>query len=544
MAPDGANQPEKNRGFSRRDPQWQHGYARRVSHDLNDVFWERHRKHWASLEAPSADALHHYAPVAAFVGAFLGCLTTLHLSASGIVPGIASALATTALCGQLLLTRTTSLFPGEIFPAFYGGTFAGMTPVFWLMSDASSRSVAPVEALSISLSIVCGLAFFIVTKIDARSGAPLASGCGGRSGAIATVASFLFVELARLFGADDGAFRSRPEMLDVDPRSAMLACSACMVGIFATLFVLRQRRVASAKPADRTFVASATALIGLIALNLNSSNGAGTLDSFYAGCFLGMSSPERLKGWIQPILGAVVLSAILFQVKIFLPGVGGGLGFAAFVTVAVLVGLSRMTTLMTREMVTPDQRLAAATQAPPSGHVYPDSVNHPKPLNGQTDVKFRQGVLTSRSQIRLLGRGTRVSPSFEPRGSSTLRVLDRSAIVVANLVPAILAIGCFVVFAVVRFNQPPRETVSDQSVPVATVSSALDDAKPTAPTPENLSKVTDPRGYDVPLWSPCTVSGGPNGRDVRCKEYSTQAMSDGEENSTKLYTRWLPLWAH
>src|SRR5215467_11048284 len=49
----------------------------------------------------SADALLDNAPVAAFAGAFLGCLTTLDLSAFGLVPGLASALATVLLCGQL-----------------------------------------------------------------------------------------------------------------------------------------------------------------------------------------------------------------------------------------------------------------------------------------------------------------------------------------------------------------------------------------------------------------------------------------------------------
>lgn len=171
----------------------------------------------------------------------------------------------------------------------------------------------------------------------------MASGHGGRSGAIATVASFFFVELVRLWGADAGFFHgTRADMFGVEPRAAALACFACMVGIVTTLFVLRRQRVASAGIADRIFIASAVALIGLIALHLNSPNDA-LLDAFYAGCFLGMSTPERLKGWIQPVFGAVVLTAVLVLVRTFLPGVGGGLGFAAFVTVAVLVALRRVT---------------------------------------------------------------------------------------------------------------------------------------------------------------------------------------------------------
>jgi hypothetical protein len=68
-----------------------------------------------------------YAPIAAFAGAFSGCSTTLNLAAFGLAPGIASALATALLCGQLLVTRRTKLFPRAFFPALYGGTFGGMT---------------------------------------------------------------------------------------------------------------------------------------------------------------------------------------------------------------------------------------------------------------------------------------------------------------------------------------------------------------------------------------------------------------------------------
>ena len=78
-------------------------------------------------DAPIA-ALGH-APIAAFAGAAVGCLTTEHFSAFGIVPDIASALATALLCGLLLITRTTCLFAGAFFSALYGGIFVGMTPI-------------------------------------------------------------------------------------------------------------------------------------------------------------------------------------------------------------------------------------------------------------------------------------------------------------------------------------------------------------------------------------------------------------------------------
>ena len=75
-----------------------------------------------------------------------------------------------------------------------------MTSVLWLNGIGSDHPVALVGALFVSLSIVCGLAFGAVAIFDNYSGRRLAHGYGGRSGAIATVACVLFVELAFLCG--------------------------------------------------------------------------------------------------------------------------------------------------------------------------------------------------------------------------------------------------------------------------------------------------------------------------------------------------------
>ena len=168
-----------------------------------------------------------YAPVAAFAGAFSGCLTTLNLTAFGLAPGIASALATALVCGQLLVTRTTNLFPSAFFPALYGGTFGGMTSAFGLSDSASGRPAT----MTILLSILCGLAFFVVAKLDARSTAPIASGYGGRAGAIATLASFLFVVLGGLLGADANLFHGvGAGAFTVEPETGGLAFFASRSG--------------------------------------------------------------------------------------------------------------------------------------------------------------------------------------------------------------------------------------------------------------------------------------------------------------------------
>ena len=297
-----------------------------------------------AIGSPSTAALFDGASVAAFAGAFLGCLTTLAFSAIGIVPCIASALATALLCGLLLFTRAAGLFADAFPPALYGGTFGGMTPVIWLSEGGVCHPATLIGPLFISLSSLCGLVFFLVAKLDIRSAAPFGSGYGGRLGAIAAVASFLFVELVGRFGTDVSRFRGIPTGIGVELWAVPLEYLASLGGILSTMFALRQRRVATAGIANRIFNASVVALVGLLAVHLGSPDATSTLEAFYSGCFLGMSTRERLKGSFQPLFGALVLSStMLVLVRAILPGVGGSLGLAAFLTTALLVVFTRAT---------------------------------------------------------------------------------------------------------------------------------------------------------------------------------------------------------
>jgi hypothetical protein len=199
------------------------------------------------------------APVAAFAGAFLGCVTTLGFSVFGILPCVASALATTLLCNLLLATRTAGLFAEAFFPALYGGTFAGMTPVPWPDGGPSVHSALPTGLWFISLSVVCGLAFFIAARLDSRSSVPFGSGYGGRLGAIAAAASCSFVSLAGPSGASAGYFHIIPAA-GAELWATTLGFFACLGGALATMFALRHPRTAAAGGAIRTSVAPAVAL--------------------------------------------------------------------------------------------------------------------------------------------------------------------------------------------------------------------------------------------------------------------------------------------
>jgi hypothetical protein len=161
-------------------------------------------------------------------------------------------------------------------------------------------------------------------------------------GATAAVASFLFVELAGRSGVDVSRFHQVPVgAFSVQSWSTLLELFTCLGGILSTSLALRRRRAAAAGAATRTFISSAVALIGLLTLHVGNPDNTDILEAFYAGCFLGMSTPERLKGWFQFLWGAIVLIGMLVLVRAFLPGLGGCLGLAAFASVAMLPTIIR-----------------------------------------------------------------------------------------------------------------------------------------------------------------------------------------------------------
>src|SRR6516162_6089873 len=278
---------------------------------------------------------------AAFAGGFLGCLVTLELTAIGVMSSLASASTTAVLCGLFLITRAARCLSGAFFPALYGGTFGGMTSVASL-TDNTSHSVIVMAGLFVALSIVCGLAFLAATRIDARSVVPIASGYGGRLGMIAGIASFVFIDLAqRLLGAHSTLLPGIRAASIPEPNMLALKLGACMAGTCVTFFIFRLAAVAEAGNPERIYIASAVAVSGLALLSIFHSNSTGTSGDFYAGCFLGTSSSERLTGWRQTAFGAVVLTATLPVVRAIFPDLGGGLGLAAFFTVAFVSAVSR-----------------------------------------------------------------------------------------------------------------------------------------------------------------------------------------------------------
>jgi hypothetical protein len=85
------------------------------------------------------------------------------------------------MCDAAAPDQTHAWSPiAAFFPTLYGGTFGGMTSVTSPTNNTPAHSVALTVGLFVALSIVCGLAFLVATRVDTRSVVPIASGYEGR----------------------------------------------------------------------------------------------------------------------------------------------------------------------------------------------------------------------------------------------------------------------------------------------------------------------------------------------------------------------------
>ncbi len=272
--------------------------------------------------------------VVAFAGAFLGCLATLHLSALGLSPALASAAVTVVLCAGLVVASPDNLAATTFSSSVYGGSFSGMTPIGQL-GESVARTGLPQEASLYLLSISCGLLFCIFTAIETRRRVVLLQGYGGRLGLLAAIGSLLFVTLGPWLAGQGGSLRlGHLNQFDQELGGSLAILAACLAGTFLTMVMQRLPHVADAGRAARTFVSATLAFAGMATMQAVWPNERCLVDAYYAGCFLGMSSPQRLSGRLQPVVAALALTVVLVQASTVLPLVGGSLGLAAFIAAA------------------------------------------------------------------------------------------------------------------------------------------------------------------------------------------------------------------
>jgi hypothetical protein len=190
-----------------------------------------------------------------------------------------------------------------------------------------------------------------------------------------------------------------------------------------------------------------------------------------------MSSRERLNGWIEAVLGAVVLACLIVWVSIFIPGIGGGLGLAAFVTVAFLVTLKQFTRFVL-------------------------------PINRSENMATQLSTVRSQAGLSV------ANPRFESRRSTWSEISWRPAAAIASLAVAAAVIGGLVW---------PTQFVSKKSISVATAPvSVVDEVTP------------DPAALQAEARSDASDAAAPLGTAEASAVSTASAQNASSENPSEI----------
>ncbi|XUM23086.1 hypothetical protein ACRAVF_06620 [Bradyrhizobium oligotrophicum S58] len=349
--------------------------------------------------------------------------------------------------------------PSTFFSSAYGGSFVGMTPVV-LLNASVIRAGLPLDAAFVLLSLFCGLVFCLGCALDMWLRGGLARGYGGRLGALAAVASFLFVGLAPLLGTEGELFpiARRGALVEQGLGGIALTFALCAVGMLATMAALRWAPVAGSRRAVRIFVAATVAFAGLVVLQLLPSD-APDLDAYSAGCFVGMSSSRRLRSLPQAMVAAVLLTALLILTGPILPSVGGSLGYIAFVSVIFVDAAVR---LFVEAGESPWQTVLAWTRGLVATLAI-FAVLLASELMFQRPVAEPSGPFVNADRAAAPARTTMPSPDEDRRAGMALGEPASAAATAPDLPPQILDPASANPLAA----RPPSETVQESASPAS-----------------------------------------------------------------------------
>jgi hypothetical protein len=272
----------------------------------------------------------------AWVGASLGCIVTLAIAQLGLSTAITSAIVTLVVCWVVDSLKMT--VAAGFYASVYGGSFAGMTDVN-LFRGVGAPEHWQIQAIA-AVCVVVGGFFALIYHLDRTAKTPLAGGFGGRLGAIAFTGTCAALLAAHVFGADVTAYMGVPSVTVISMNLWALKALVAAFGAVATLKLLRSKNELS--PAKKIIFATTFATVGLSCLYVLSQGDGSLMGAFYAGCFLGMSAPERIPSAKWAVLGGLAIVPFLWLTAGLAPGVGGGLGLSAALAVAVLAATKHL----------------------------------------------------------------------------------------------------------------------------------------------------------------------------------------------------------
>jgi len=268
-----------------------------------------------------------------FLHVIFGSVATSALLVAGVEPVLASSGVTVFY----LLVASVLRFKRQQPAAVFCGTFAGMTSIFVFFNRAPF-SLGFSRLIYLCIAIVTGSLYVLIMYFEHKLPKRLFSGYGGRLGAIAFIGSVscLMITglLIRLISGDfqvvvlkDSAAFSEKAPL------AMILASA--LGSFLTR-VLAKNLNSTIPGLNVVLSASVCGFVGGIIFLFLPTWGPMASLYWYAGNFAGMSSTSILDSHARILLAGAITGVFLARLHYYGSGVGGLLGFSAFLAVIVL----------------------------------------------------------------------------------------------------------------------------------------------------------------------------------------------------------------
>ena len=268
-----------------------------------------------------------------FVHVIFGSVATSALLAAGVDPVLASSGATVFYLIIAFLLRFKRQQPAAVFC----GTFAGMTS-FFVFFNKAPFSLGLAILVYLCIAIVTGSLYVLIMHFEHKLPKQSFNGFGGRLGAIAFIGSAACLIttglLIRLFSGDFQVVVLK-DSVTFSEKAPMVMVLASALGSLLTRILGKE--IKSTIPGlNITLSASACGFVGGLVFLLLPPLGPIASLYWYAGNFAGMSSTSILHSHPRILLAGAITGVFLAGLHYYGSGIGGLLGFSAFLAVIVL----------------------------------------------------------------------------------------------------------------------------------------------------------------------------------------------------------------
>ena len=268
-----------------------------------------------------------------FLHVIFGSVATSALLAAGVHPVLASSGATVFYLVVASLFRFRRQQPAAMFC----GTFAGMTS-FFVFFNRAPFSLGFSILIYLCIAILTGCLYVLVMHFEHRLPKQLFNGHGGRLGAIAFVGSAACLVttglLIRLFSGDFQVVVLK-DSATFSEKAPLVMILASALGAFLTRILAKD--IKSTVPGLNVVLSASVCgfVGGMIFLFLSPLGPVASL-YWYAGNFAGMSSTSILHSHPRILVAGAITGVFLAVLHYYGSGIGGLLGFSAFLAVIVL----------------------------------------------------------------------------------------------------------------------------------------------------------------------------------------------------------------